>query len=1337
MIKTLASIEVSGSLLSEALLITLSKEVTKNKLAQPKSFRWYKYDVVDTQAIYELRIANAYEQLIAKWDFYSNDFQDFTISELRDKWLKFFFQQFGYNLQFQKADVTAGELRFPLSHRGWDSFQAPIVHTVLFNQELDRKVNDNRHKYSPHDTLQRYLINTDCCKWGLVTNGKIVRLLRDFHHETRKAFIQFDLEMIFQSRNFDDFRLLYRLIHPSRFFPTQDNEDIILEQLFAASKAAGVAVGDDLRANIKLAIEELANGFLESTPGLSDKLVSTQAECDEFHHQILRVVYRLLFLLYAEQRNLMPSASSLYFQEYSITALREKIESGFLPEDDFTDLWEGFKATFQMVYQGVPELNIPNYNGLLFSPDGITALNKCRCRNDNLLKMIRFMTTIEKSGVIQRISYTELGVEEIGSIYEGLLEYIPRVSDQPESFEDTLLIDGKRKKALREIPVGTFFLDPRGTNRKTSGSYYTDKGLVNALIESALAPVLDDRIKSAGPNNDLQAKALLDLKVCDPACGSGAFLIAATEYLGLRLARIRANDDYPADSMIRHARRDVLRHCIYGVDLNPLAVELCKVSLWLTAATDDQPLNFLDHHLKCGNSLVGSTPELIHQGIPVEAYNAIIGDDKEICKQRKAVARAYSKQEKEKKHQNTFDFDAHKDDVVILKGVDYSELFDENTAEEIADMKRLYEDSRKDDEFKRKKMIADYWTAAFFWQHTDLAIGYPNSETLDSLLQNENYDLPSAMKNEVEKLVENYRFFHWHLEFPEVFCPPSEGRTKGDSGFDCLLGNPPWEKVKLQEKEFFALHNPEISQAKSKAEREKLIEELNKNDQQLMNLFNKVKFNSEATSRFIRASNKYPLTSIGDINYYQIFVEHNESISNNYGYCGLIIPTGLITDSNTKTYFKHIVKSQSILSIFDFKNSEKLFSSVDSNMRFILIVISKKEILNSKFGFFLSNTDQLCDKNRLIHFESEEIEMFNPNTFNCPSFKTHQEMKIALLIYNRIPIINNINNHFNPWSISFTRMIDMANDSKHFIREKKENTLPLYESKMFHLYNHRFANAEEAKGEMKIRGSSIYSSLDQLSDSKYIIKPRYYIANKLIDSKLDKKIKWIIAYRKITGVVSNIRTAVFSILPRAAVGDSAPILFTDYDNKIIVSCLFGNFCSLIFDFLARQKVGGLNLNYFILEQLPVLPPDFYSEADIAFIKPRVLELVYTAYDLKPFAEDMGYTGEPFQWDEERRANLKAELDAYYAKLYGLNRKQLRYILDPADLTPRELENILDEWEEVKNPLIEREYQKRCETSTFPGETFRVLKDKENRKYGEYRTRRLVLEKWEEMFGDKD
>jgi hypothetical protein len=304
------SIEIQN-LLSENLLDSLGQENSRHRFAQPESFSWEKYSVKVNKKNYTDQIADAYENLIVRWDLLSSDFPSMNLSDLREKWIKYFFSQFGFDLQYQKSAIEADSgNKFILSYRGWEGANAPIVHSSSFQQDLDDRSKEKTRKYSPHDTLQRFLNQSNSDLWGIVTNGRYLRILRDFSHQSRKAYIQFDLEMLFEGRHYEDFRILWRLLHPSRFIPKED-EKCILENLFEESKSAGVAIGEDLRKNISLAIESLANGFLLATPELLTKLVDNNENCMQFYQQILRIIYRILFLFYAEQRRLMPTIWSI------------------------------------------------------------------------------------------------------------------------------------------------------------------------------------------------------------------------------------------------------------------------------------------------------------------------------------------------------------------------------------------------------------------------------------------------------------------------------------------------------------------------------------------------------------------------------------------------------------------------------------------------------------------------------------------------------------------------------------------------------------------------------------------------------------------------------------------------------------------------------------------------------------------------------------------------------------------------------------------------------------------------------------------------------------------
>jgi hypothetical protein len=1285
----------------------------------------------------EKQVAVAWELLTERWDSVGRGLGTMTISEVRERWIRPLCVLLEFDLEYQRADLVLEEdLRFPISYLGRPvAVNVPPsipVHSVAAGADLDaRQANAGRglKGLAPHDLLQRYLNLNREMRWGLLTNGLRLRLLRDYHHTSQRGYVEFDLEGIFETRDFAAFRALYRMCHVSRFQLTggastsETQHATPLELFYQHSQATGVKVGEDLRGKVRLAIEQLANGFLQSTPGLLARM-SGQTEpvhypeigdlppVQAFFHDVLTIIYRMLFLLFAEQRGMLPGRGSLYADEFSIVALRKRAERPVM-EDEHLDLWERLLTTFRMIEKGAPELDVFGYNGALFGADRTPTLNQigegnhAALRNDALLRAVQSLTTINRDGVLQLISYLDLSVEEIGSIYESLLDFTPRIVTGNE----TLRVSEDSKS----LNPGEFFLDARGSTRKTTGSYYTHPALVNQEVQSALVPVLMERLRAAVPafdENQVEAlseaerkkaeAAVLNLRVLDPAAGSGAFLISAMNVLALMLARIRARDFYPAEREIRRARRDVLAHCLYAVDYNPMAVELCKVSLWINAAVEDAPLNFLDHHIKFGNSLVGVPPlngtarasdspeadsAARFPNLPDEAFTPVADDDKKLAR---------SAREDNRKA---------RDGQLTLWQMTQVE-----TPEDLgawSELTQLAEDDPKaaearylslleTDDFQRRKLAADLWTAAFFWSFKPDGVRAPTTQSVRQA-QVDPKILPAEMVQAAQKLTTRYRFFHWDLEFEDIFSQ--------SGGFDVVLGNPPWERIKLQEEEFFSARDPQIVNAANKAVRKKLIDALIDTNPALSDEFEDAKRSAEIQSKFMHLSGNFPLTGVGDVNTYALFAELARNLLSPRGLAGIIVPTGIATDDTTKAFFGDLMKKGNLASLFGFENEAlTLFPSVHHAFKFCLLNMtgSEKRVEPTDFVFLCRRIEDVQNQTRHFALSFKELALINPNTFTCPIFRTGADAELTRKIYLEIPIFENEMLGNNQWGIRFSAMFHMANDSGLFITEAQDDFLPLYEAKMIYHFDHRYTTYESATQANLNAGILPPTTEVQKQNAAFTVKSRYWIPTQEVKSRLSNWThEWLMGFRDVTSSVVE-RTAIFSLIPIVGVGHTMPLIFISEENLSKTPCLLANLNSLVFDYVTRQKVGGNHLTYGFLRQLPVLPPSTYTPADIDFIAPRVLELVYTANDLRSFAEDMGYHGEPFKWDESRRAQVRAELDAYYARLYGLTRDELRYILDP----------------------------KEVHGADFPGETFRVLKDKEERLYGEYRTSRLVLGAWD-------
>ena len=472
----------------------------------------------------------------------------------------------------------------------------------------------------------------------------------------------------------------------------------------------------------------------------------------------------------------------------------------------------------------------------------------------------------------------------------------------------------------------------------------------------------------------------------------------------------------------------------------------------------------------------------------------------------------------------------------------------------------------------------------------------------------------------------------------------------------------------------------------------------------------------ESANQFARESGRFDLTAKGKVNTYALFAEHFANLANRYGRAGVIVPTGIATDATTAEFFAAHIAKRKIVSLFDFENREKIFAAVDSRTKFCLLTIGS-DIKEAAFAFFLTNVSQLGESERRFTLKPEDIARINPNTKTSPVFRSRKDAELTAKIYACVPVLIDETKGpgGNTWQIEFRQgLFNMTSDSGLFLTAEQltakgfsrvstdwfdgEKTyVPLYEAKMIHQFDHRWAthDGEESRD----------CTLDEKRNVKFEPSPRYWVLDKEVEARLASKSQthnWLLGWRDITNA-TNERTAIYAAIPRVGVGHNCPIAFSIEEPRKWAAFI-GNLNSTILDFVARQSVGGTHLTYTYLKQLAILPAEIFDEGILSFITPRVLELTYTSHSMAPFVRDLGYEGPPFVWDEERRALLRAELDAFYGRAYGLTRDELRYILDPADVMGAD----------------------------YPSETFRVLKNNEIRKYGEYRTQRLVLDAWDRM-----
>jgi hypothetical protein len=1334
----------------------------------------------------------AWNRLLAAWSGFRSASERLPVADAgttltREKWLLPLFQELGYGrlLTVKAAEIDGKS--YAISH-AWNG--APIH---LLGCRIDLNTPSQRvagaSRSSPHSLLQEFLNRSQQHLWGIVSNGLRFRILRNSASLTRQSYVEFDLEAMMLGEGYSDFVLLWLLCHQSRV-EAESPSDCWLEKWSQSSRERGVRALEQLRTGVEDAITFLGRGFLAYSANgeLRTRLRSGDLDAQDYYRQVLRLVYRLLFLFVAEDRSLLllpgeerEAARLRYLQYYSTARLRRLAERRTGTRHG--DLYVTLRLAMQKLGSdtGCPELALPALGSFLFSPTAMPDIERCDIANHDLLDAVRALAVTVADGALRSVDYKNLGAEELGSVYESLLELRPELNLDAPSFCLTTA---------------------SGHERKTSGSYYTPTSLIDCLLDSALEPVVDE----AARKPDSEA-AILRLKVVDPACGSGHFLIAAAHRIAKRLAAARTGDEEPSPDAVRKALRDVIGHCIYGVDVNPMAVELCKVNLWLEALDPGKPLSFLEHRIQPGNSLLGAMPALMDQGIPDAAFTPIEGDSKEACTKWRKVNK--SERAAWKKKQGWLGFDAPLGWLMnYATGLAALDSVGDDAISGIREKERRYAEVVHSSDYLDGKFLADSWCAAFVWKKNGLT-EFPISEQVYREIEKNPtafYHNKQAISNEVRRLAQQYGFFHWHVAFPDVFRPAenlenAENRLAGwNGGFDLVLGNPPWERIKLQEKEWFASRRPDITAAANATARRRMIEALEQEDPSLLAAFRDDLRAADGESHLLRNSGRFPLCGKGDINTYAVFAETNRSLLSTAGRVGCIVPSGIATDNTTKEFFASLIESNTLVSLYDFENAVGLFEGVGhGRFKFCLLTVAATASSTDQtpdFFFFAHHSADLDNPDRHFTLTAEDIALINPNTRTCPIFRSKRDAEITKAVYRRVPVlIKEGPLEKNPWGIRFQRMFDMSNDS-HLFRTKEqlesqgfelvgnvfvrasEKYLPLYEAKMMHHFTHRYGDyAMRPEGSEDSELPRIPA--EKLRDPDYTVLPRYWVeewevikatsnvprlviqavesrsenlarqilsawfagyalaqgreeaGNTLLirnvlsvwdsmQSALQTRFaamglhqeypidetdffwdspgmtfldaaerlirkrtpKWLLGFRK-TARSGDVRTLIATVLPLAAINDKIPLLFLQHSPLALVS----NLDSFPLDYVTRQKVGGTDLSHFYVEQLAVLSPAAYSEHHKTFIRDRALELICTDKQLHDAFRLAGYSDLSYRWDDGRRFLLRSELDALFFHLYGISRDDADYIMD-----------------------------------TFP-----IVRRKDEQQFGEYRTKRVILE----------
>ena len=980
----------------------------------------------------------------------------------------------------------------------------------------------DRDKFNGRTAVQQcwdYLNALPDCPWGIVSNFGVFRLYH--RNRTPQAFEQFTLEELRDRKRFGEFFCLFERGGLIKAFLGQPPRAL---QLLERSETQQIEVGDKL-------YNYYSDNRLRLIQHLAHKL---HKPLDEAIAIAQKLVDRIIFVAFCEDRNLLPPKT---------------IARTFTNVPPFAKVtnprWRNFLDLFRAVDTGHPELKLDHgFNGGLFKKDD--AVDELQLDDEPWTNFFATIGTYDFRD--------EINVDVLGHLFEKSVTELERLRGGG-LFEVT---------DLAEPGLPTM---PKSAQRKRFGIYYTPPAFTRFLVDHTLGDLVNQRFADLAKSHGVDPEAAPDpatspkvaaywrdclaalrgMTVCDPACGSGAFLIQAydrfeDEYRTVA-DHLAQHDGPAAEKLFEDIPDFILRENLHGSDLSPQAVEITQLALWIRSARPGHTLANLSGNIVCRNSLV--------------------------------------------------------DDPAVAG--------------------------------------------------------------------------PHAME--------------WAQVFPAIFARKPDD---GGPGFDCVIGNPPWERMKLQEREFFALSAPEIAGAVSAATRRQLIAKLEAKNPELYQRYIAAQEAAEKTLNHVRTCGRFPLTAKGDVNTYMVFAELAQRIVAPAGRVGLLLPSGIATDDTTKEFFATLMNFQSLVLLFDFENKKGIFPDVHRSFKFCTLVFGGAEVKNpsADFVFFAHSMDDLEPKERQIKLSAKDLKLLNPNTRTCPIFRTRRDAELTKAIYRRVPVLidHSRKQGGNPWGVRFVRMFDQTNDAELFHDAKsfeaegfrlegnrwlgrKEKYLPLYEAKMIQAYDHRAAGIRVEGGNWVRQGQTEETSLVMHQNPEFAAMPRFWVHEDKSRTVNGGRIA-VLAYKDVTSS-TNQRTMIAAMVPAVGFMNSAPLMLPGKDISVrVLCCLLANLNSFAYDFVARQKVGGLHLNFFIVEQLPTIPPDRYADRCPwkktvtleRWISDRVLELSCTADDMKPLAEAAGFDPPVVKWKEKERADLLADLDAAYFHLYGIERADVEYIL---------------------------------------------------------------------------
>jgi len=1193
--------------------------------------------------------------------------------------------------------------------------------------------------------------------WGILTNGASWRLYSTKSSKPYEDYVGLPLEQDLQELNEAEYGLFERFFHKDSFIAEetegvengkQDESNGIYKCRLDRDREQSEQVLDEkvkapFLAQVDVVLQYICNGFIFDTQKSGQEY--TEMEREEIFESAVKLIYRCLFLFYAEARRLLPSDPDRadFYRRHSIQALREearKFRWGERRDTDQYDIWKHLKGLINAVNDGDPEYGIMGYNGGLFDDEEERFLGQHQLRNDFLSRALYLLAFVEpydnEPDQEYAIPYEDLEVRHLGELYEYILEYTVQLADADRMRRRTkkgveiLLVSQTTKKVGDTlIRKGDVYFGESALELKQTGSYYTPESLVRFLNEKTIVQPLrkiferqyrkrfNELLEQASNGYDSSTRRgasqsaaalvgrfveedVFKFRVCDPAMGSGHFLVDAANQMAGYIVSLLAEIPYVEGmtvSLTSHPndwRRRITRHCIYGVDLNPLAVNLAKLSLWLNCFAMEHRLTFLDHHVRCGNSLVG-----------IRSLNQLVSIPKR------------KKESKKKKDPQRLLFDYNDLSSVLAEAVQGVASITQIAEDDTDTQKSLLDEALKI--ISDLRPLADLYTAYLMdpgipagdyqkiFEH--LARRKSVTDTLD----------PAFLEilKSVEVYCDRHHFYHWPLEFPDVFGPDAAG------GFSATVGNPPWDVMQPNTQEFYITYDPNFRKYK-KQEALTVIKQLHTEHPIIAKRWEEYQDGFREASAYCKEPEAYVSLQKGKIDLYKAFLERFFAVLKNDGRMGIVTPSGIYTDQGCQPLRERFFNRSRIEFLYCFENRwPTVFTAVDGRFKFVTFGTQKGGKTDRfKCAFMEHDPERLpVIDAKALEISVKQVKKFSPTYLSFIEFKSQMDVDLFSKLFNH----RSLTSHNGIMKdIFFADEVNLTvAETAGIMSGSETGKWPVWEGKLINNYDPQ--------------ASSPSLFIDE-EDGKNFIMAKY------INTKHQFRCnKYRLSYRRVAAS-TNERTIVASIIPQKAFSSYSlyNILITGKKKKalsdvpslgtqLLLQVIMSSF---VFDYVARNK---FTMNLVPSEVCEIAVPDISDNNFVNQLIFRAARLLCTAREYsdlwkKVYQSEWNHLYESKEYnhafygpvheqeirhrlrdeaknltpewgqhcgvhdrlhdrrDTGNRAQLRAEIDAYVAHLYGLSRDDFAYILD-----------------------------------TFP-----VLKKKEKKAFGEFMSKRKCIEEYD-------